>query len=140
LESDLVALVDPQPAAVYSRGDAELYELRVGSLWKGHVGPTVYINDVVGPFVFATRDGESGPFDSLGPCTPPFTDVGLMEELFGASYPPSDDIRETRFTSLEKLAFVAAAGVGLAVLVGFVWVLSYVFASHNKRMQRTRGG
>jgi hypothetical protein len=137
-EADLVALVDPQPAAIYLNDDEELYELRVRSVWKGDVGPTIYVNDIPGLLLFATRNGASGPFESLGPCTAPFVDAAVLDELFGGSRLPSDDIRETRFTPLEKLAFVAAAGVGVAVLVGFVWVLSYVFASHNKRMQRSR--
>jgi hypothetical protein len=139
-EADLVALVDPQPAAIYAHGDRELYELRVRSVWKGDVGPAIYVNNIPGLLLFAMRDGASGPFESLGPCTAPLVDAAVVDELFGASRLPSDDIRETRFTPLGKVAFVATAGVGVAVLVGFVWVLSYVFAPHNKRMRRTRDG
>ena len=54
-----------------------------------------------------------------------------MDELFGASYPPSDHMRETRVSRSDMIMRVAAASVGLAGLVGSVWVLARIFASQD---------
>jgi hypothetical protein len=140
-EADLVAFVDPQPVAVFSGWHEEQYELLVRSVWKGNVGRTIYVDGSLHSDVFfATREGDSGPFKSLGPCVAPSfaSAAAVVNEIFGTGRPPSDDIRETRFTPLEKMAVLAGAGAGLAVLIGLVWILSNVLGLGRNRMWRAR--
>jgi hypothetical protein len=140
-EADLVALVKPSSANLLSVRDGTLYDVPVRSVWKGTVGSTIYIDNVSGSFTFATRSGDSGPFESMGECISRYGDIALLDELFGKSYLASDDIRETRFTPLEKAMFLAAAGVGAVILVGFSWALYFVFTSRKGRPRnRMTGG
>src|SRR5688572_27382614 len=74
-EADLVALLDLSFADVLSEGDAKLYEVPVVSVWKGTVGPRIYIDTMTDSPTFAMRDGESGPFESIGPCVVPRADA-----------------------------------------------------------------